>query len=504
VPVLPRILTATAAASAAAVLSLTAASAAIAAPAASAVPSARTSVTVPLAAAGRPGLTGTPITLANKTEFSGYDAAMDASGRAYIGWISDSGSGRKVSLCTLPRGATSCAGGIQTIASLGTSSAEGLRVLVTPAGHVTLIWMHDTTASENGPQGSEITIATSQAGGPLSAAADVATAPSFGSMLDAVTGPGGNIWVVTQPSGATSNLQVRPGLSNAPVTVHAPYLVGSALLAFSGSTAVLAVDKAGAITLPVSYASNTGSHWSAFRKVAHSWTSDAGFGLARTTRGVRLIATVDNADYFPVVSRWTSAGFSRPVAAGDHNSCSPSSHDTVADASGRLADVSVECSDLAIANLTDTLHSAVFRFDVHGTFAGGAPQLTTAPSGRGWVAWSIESTTQNKLLVAPLLLPGRIVTVTKSAGGNRVTLSGPDSCLPPVDLGVGVKGSPAAHWRVAGRTLRLGASTLHGTTLHGSSLTPGKKYTLTGSVAFANGGSRRTVTASLTFRSCPK
>jgi hypothetical protein len=249
-----RIRTATVAAGAAAVLSLAAGPAALAAgPAA-------LDATNPVATTA--GLTGSPITLVNKAEFSGYDAATDASGKAYIGWIADTGAGRKVSLCTLPRGARSCAGGIRTVDSLGDSSAQGLRVLVSADGQVTLVWFHDTVASQNGPQGSEIAIATSQSGGPLSAPHDIATAPSFGSMLDATLGPNGTIWTVTQPSGATSKLQIRPGLSSAPVTITAPYFVGAARLRFSGSTAVLAVQKAGAITLPVSYASKTSGAWS--------------------------------------------------------------------------------------------------------------------------------------------------------------------------------------------------------------------------------------------------
>jgi hypothetical protein len=52
--------------------------------------------------------------------------------------------------------------------------------------------------------------------------------------------------------------------------------------------------------------------------------------------------------------------------------------------------------------------------------------------------------------------------------------------------------------------LRLGGTTLHSGTLRGGSLTPGKSYTLTGKVTFAGGGSRRTVTATLKFRACPK
>ncbi len=99
-PVSIRNLTVTVAASAAAVLSLAAGPAALAAG-----PAAHDAIDQPAAAATAAGLTGTPFTLVNNAEFSGYDAATDASGKSYIGWIGDTGSGRKVPLCTLPRGA---------------------------------------------------------------------------------------------------------------------------------------------------------------------------------------------------------------------------------------------------------------------------------------------------------------------------------------------------------------------------------------------------------------
>ncbi len=332
-----RTLTATAAAGAAVMLALTASQAALAAGADA--PQALAQATP---AAAEPGLTGKPIALANNEEFSGYDAATSKSGTAYVGWIGDANAGRKVFLCTLPRGATRCAGGVQSVASLGVSSAAGLRVLITPGGQVTLVWFHDTVASENGPQGSAIATATATAGGQLSASHDVATAPSFGLMQDAVVGPGGTIWVVTQvEQGAVHKLQIRPGFASPPVTIGTPYSVGVARLAFSGSTAVLVIDKGGAISDPVSFASKkAGGTWSAFRKVAHTWTSDADFGLTSTPHGVRLLATVDNASYHPVVSRWTGGSFSRPSLTGDTNNCSPSSHDPAGDTSGRLADVS--------------------------------------------------------------------------------------------------------------------------------------------------------------------
>jgi len=85
-----------------------------AAQAASRAPAGQATVT---AAAVQAGLAGPKITVANNEEFSGYDLATGPNGTAYLGWIGDTGSGRMVHLCTLPRGATRCAGGVATISS---------------------------------------------------------------------------------------------------------------------------------------------------------------------------------------------------------------------------------------------------------------------------------------------------------------------------------------------------------------------------------------------------
>jgi len=65
-----------------------------------------------------------------------------------------------------------------------------------------------------------------------------------------------------------------------------------------------------------------------------------------------------------------------------------------------------------------------------------------------------------------------------------------------------VTGSPAPHWRVVSRSLRLGGKALS-STLNGASLAAGVSDTLSGRVVFGDGGARRTVTAELTFRTCP-
>ncbi len=404
----------------------------------------------------------------------------------------------------LPPGARGCAGGVKTVAAPISASANGLTVLVTPGGLVTLVWDHTTDASEGGPQGDEIATATAQGTGPLSAATDMATAPSFGAMLDATFGPNGSIWVVTE-QGSDKVIQVREGLGGAlrqsedPVANRrGPDQVRREYRSHR--------DPEGRGDLGkhrVHHASVTVRSLK-FRKQPHTWPSDSNIGLTNSRSGIRMVVSEPNASYHPESWSWTGNGFGRPTLTGDFNNCSPTSHDLVSDASGRVADVSTECGDLAIVNMADTRHSGVARFSIHGhTFAGGTAQITTTPRGKGWVVWGEESSVADKLFAAPVLLPGLTVTASKTARSNHLTLSGPASCLPPVAIKVGVKGKPARNWHVASSTLKLGNSVLHSAVLNGGSLTPGKVYTLTGTVHFTGSGAHVTLTASLSFRTCP-
>ncbi len=170
---------------------------------------------------------------------------------------------RQVHLCTLTAGSRACKGGVQTIDAIGDSSAHDLHVFTTPGGKVTLVWAHDTDASESGPQGSEIATATSQAGGKLSPGTDQATSPSFGTMLDAGMAPNGQIWVLSEKSVA-GGLQVRPGLNNPFVNLKTPYGVGAARVAFNHGTPVIVIQKAGAISAPVAYTSFRNGKFAAF------------------------------------------------------------------------------------------------------------------------------------------------------------------------------------------------------------------------------------------------
>jgi hypothetical protein len=454
------------------------------------------------------GLVGSPILLQDNAQFDGYDVATDGAGNAYIGWIANTdpndGASRAVHLCTLHPGGTSCVGGIQVIDALDSSGAEGLRVLATSAGAVTLVWFHDTSpGSISGPRGGEIAIATSQSGGPLTGPTDVADAPSFGQLLDAEYGPGGALWTVAEVGVGTSSIEVREGVQNPQQTVATPYSVGSAQLAFAGTTPVIAIQQYGSVTAALATAHGVGGGFSGFTNVAHTWTADGNAALLATRSGVRLMASEDDADYFPVVAKWTGAGFAKPHLTGDHNACAPNSHDLATDASGRLADVADECGQITVSNLPATTTAGVVRFSARGIVASGTPQIATTPRGHAFVAWSVESSTSNRLYVGRVLLPGLTTAASRISGKGRVTVSGPASCQPASTFAVAVKGSATKGWRVATATLALGGKTLvSSTTIDGSKLTPNTVYALVGRVVFTKAGLSRVGTETLKFRSC--
>jgi len=458
------------------------------------------------AATGHPaGVVGSPFTIANVVSFAGYDVAANSAGTAYIGWISTTGADttRTVHLCRLPVGATSCTGGIQTIDSLGASSASGLQVVVTGSDLVHLIWFHDTPDSLNGPHGSAIAEATAQDGTNLSAAHDVVTdAPSFGALLGAVRGPNGTIWTVTYAGLPTQSVEVRAGLSAASVPVHTPYGVGYAQLAFAGGKPVLVVEKYGSIGEAPHYSSrSSGGSWSAFHAVAHTWAVGTNAAVATSGHGLRLVTGVDNASYRPAISKWTGSGFTARQLTADDNPCAPSSHDGTADASGRFLDVSWECHDVTVTNYPDAFHAAIVRFAVSNT-PTATPQIASGTRGIATVAYSTETATGQVLRAAHVRLPDNSYTVRHSGVGGQVSVTGPRSCLPPVNAHIGWTHRPASGWSVQRGTLRLNGNVITKTTLDGAGLTAGKAYKLTGSAVFGRNGNRKTVTATLKFTTC--
>jgi hypothetical protein len=501
----PRAVLAVAVATALATTSLAVTGASSVVPTALSAPAAPAAPAVHSVAAGKPGLAGRAITLASKVSFDGdgraYSIAADRSGKTYVAWISSSvftSGGRQVHLCTLLLHATSCKGGIQTLTPIDAPTSAGIRLLVTPGGAVTIVWYH-TSGS-----GGEIAEATSQSGGPLSAEHDVASAPANGFLLDAELAHDGSVWTVAEPSSASS-LEIRAGVSNPPTTVHTPYHVGYAQLAFSGSTPILAITKNAFVTVPAAFAYRRSGTWTSFKNVAGTGTAGVNLDLVHTTSGVRLITDIGDAGYTPVVAKWNGHGFTHRIPTGD--TCVLGWHDAATDASGRLVDVSSECETITVSNFGAGSHPAILRFSPHGSTEGGQPQIASVPRGYAWVAWSTVAVSTApadgaKLQVVLVRLPGVHRRVTHRGRHGSVTVTGPLSCLPADTISVSVKGHPKHGWRVASHKLLLGRKKL-GSSLNGASLKAGKTYSLKGSVVFSSGSSHETVSATLKFRSCP-
>jgi hypothetical protein len=473
----------------------------LAAPAVSAAASTHGPV---LAAAPGPGLIGSPIDLTDQGQFDGYDIAMTADGTSYVGWISAApNSDRVVHLCIVAAGQLACQGGIRSTPSLGASSAEGLRVL-TQAGHVELVWFHDTAASVDGPRGGRIAGSIVDSDGNLGAAVDFINAPSFGALLDAEIGPDHDVWTASVGPAGARPIEVVDGLGS-PTLATTPWAnVGFAKLAFAGSTPVIAATSYGAITTPVAVASEANGTWSAFAPVGGTWPVATDIGLTETSSGLRLVTSTANSTYHFVVAKWNGTAFAKPTLTGDTNNCSPSSHDTTTDASGRLADVSVECNQIAVANAPQTTGAAIVRIPTRGTVASGLPQIATTPRGRALVAWSVlNADNSDRLYLAAVQLGDLTTSKKQSVAAGSVTVTAPVSCLPAVGVPVGVTARAASGWRVGSRNLRLNGATFTARVLNGAALTPGATYTLTGQAGFAKGSHTARTSVALTFRACP-
>jgi hypothetical protein len=338
--------------------------------------------------------------------------------------------------------------------------------------------------------------------GVLSPSAAVADAPSNGLLFDVVPGPDGQLWVVTRSdSGSGHVLQVRQGLAGVPQALSAPWMVGKASLAFAGSKPILLVAQYGAIAGELHYAS--GVPWTGFAPIPKTWTLSEYNDLVTTKKGVRMIGSEDNANYRPVVGRWTGSKFSTPRLIGDNQSCPALTHDLVTDSSGRMADVSERCGKIGIYNLPDTKNAGIAQFSSGGTIAGG-PQITTTSRGHGWVAWSIlSSPAGTKLLVRPVRLPALMKEKSASEKGNQVTVRGPVSCLPVVTIRAKVKTNPANGWNLVSRQLKLDGDDV-GTSvkIDGQKLAEGSKHVLLGKGVFKKGGQTVTVTKKLKFTAC--
>jgi hypothetical protein len=433
-----------------------------------------------------------------------YDVATNTAGTAFIGWISSTttSSDRTIHLCKLPIGATSCTGGIQTIPA-GITLADDLFVLVTGDDVVHLVWRHDVFNSPNGA----IAEATALHGLNLSAPQDVVNdAAGLHYLLDAQVDPdGGAIWTVGYAGPPTQSVQVRSNLTGAlPTSVPTPYPVGYAQIAFTGylsGAPVLAVENYGSIGTAVHYATRSGGVWSSFHAVAHTWAVGTNAVLKASRHGLRVVTGVNDARYRPVISKWTGTGFTARQLTADGNSCSPASHDGWADLSERLLDVSWECNELTVTNYADAFHAAIVRLPVTGTTTQ-APQIASGIRGIASVAYSVQTSNGDALRFVHVRLPDSTQTITKTGFGGRVTVTGPRSCLPPVNVHIDWTHRPATNWTFESGALRLDGNIVSGSTLDGATLTPGNQYTLIGTAVFGRGSDRNTVQTSLTFRVC--
>lgn len=475
------------------------------APGAPAAPAERSSSAAP-AAGGRtqPGPTGGAIVVEDIDQLAGFDLDTDAGGTSYLGWISAAADHlRKVHLCVLPKRATACSGGVRTIAltAESASTSSGLQVIATGVGAATLVWFHDTVASQSGPSGGRLATAT-YSGGVLSGPVDVGVAPSYGSLFDVADDTTGALWAVVSDGVVQPGLQVRQGLSGTPTPLTAPWGVGHAWLAFAGSTPIVAVDRYGSISEPIRYTRKTTS-WSPFAKVPNTWNVGQA-GMVGTRRGVRLIASEGNPGYRPVVSVFANGAFGTGKLIGDRSSCAPSSHDLVTDVSGRVADVGNECGKITVANLANTTRAGLVRFSAGGTVAGQDPQITTMGRGDGWVAFGVLSTTGIKLKAVPVMLPALTTKKGKTGAAGKVTVRGPASCLPAVQAPVGVGAKPASGWKVKSKSLKLDGNAVSGSSINGAGLAAGSAHTLTGIAKFSRPGhSTATVKVNLSFTACP-
>jgi hypothetical protein len=465
------------------------------------------------------GPTGQTLTLEDNADLHGFDVAMGSDGSAYVGWISSIGgsANRRVRLCRIPPGSLSCAGGIQSSESFGATSAEGLRVLTNQAsGGVSLVWFHDTPGSPSGPNDGAIAIANVGAGGLFGSSYDVGPAPSFGQLLDADYDADGQLWTLTETSITAPVQQVLirlvtdSGRDCATGDPSSHFSKGR--LGFASGDPIAVLSSYGTVADPLSYIASTG----AFEQgcigadIAHTWTAAGAFDVGTRGGSAHLVASVDNASYAPQAGTWSlrdqpqwKNAFAPWTATGDTGACAPTSHDLYSDASGRFADVSFECSKLAVANQPTGRRAAIVRFPVGGTPAGTDPQIASTPRGRAVVVWAriVDSTTGVSLVVRRATLPALTTTKTARGAMGSVKVSGPASCLPAVDAPATITAKPATGWKVTGRILKLDGRDV--SVVHGASLSANGVHTLVGRATFAKGRTQKTVTARLRFLTCP-
>jgi hypothetical protein len=453
-----------------------------------------TTVASPVPGPQGPGIVLVQFAQQDRFSGGGFAAVSDGQGDTFVSWTNFSKKGG-VFVCTLRTGSSNCLNGTQVSTSTEASPAPGTDIHLL-AGHrsVRVLWFDDSDG------GASVQEATATAGGVPSTSHALEKGVSAGALMDARTGPGGHIWTLTANGDGTHLQLAKDGVVVAGPAV--PWAVGYAQLAFAAGTAVIAVQKAGSLSTPVDYAWDAGAGWTALRPLAGTWSVGYAPGLTQTGAGLRLVTATADASYKPVVSRWTGHGFSAASPIGDTNNCAPNSAQAASDASGRLTDVTNECGVITVDNMPTTSRAAIFRFPAKGTITT-MPTLATLASGRGWVVYALQNSSDyDQLLAVPVLLPALTSSVATSSVAGTVRVAGPVSCLPVVTTPVAVNASGAGHWQVLSKALKLSGEA-QGTVLNGARLRPGASYKLVGTVTFGDGQRRLTAKAVLDFKACP-
>lgn len=460
----------------------------------------------PAHAAG--GVTGAAITIQHGVTLSGYDIATTPDGTTYVGWIGNDSGTREFRACVLPRGATSCRGGVLSAPVAGTTTARDLHAVVS-GSQVMFVWIEQPLLS-SAEFGGDFGTATVAADGTVTTGALVG-APTNGTLSDVVLSPRGSVLLAAiGSSDYVDHAYLYQVGQPTPHTFVRPYFIGNAQVADNGHQIVFTTSPYGSVTGRVSVArSATGATWSGFSAVAHSITLGGTERLQRAGSRIMLVAGSDLL-YYPAYDwSWSGSSFGSPVRSGDSNDIS--TIDATSDASGRLATVDSEVGALVVSNFGSTRKAARFRIPVADTYAGGPAQVSTSPSGAGWVVYSVqrEGTTGQFLIARPIRLSALTRTVTRHAKAGKLTLTGPASCLPAVSVGVGVKTHPAHHWKRHGHTLRLNGHRV-GKAINGAALKPATRYTLKATATFVKNKSHKgkkhkvhkTVRLSLVFTTC--
>jgi hypothetical protein len=433
-----------------------------------------------------------PAAVFNGTYLREHDVALAANGSAYLAWGSSDGT---VSVCELRAGSAPCVGGVRSTSALG--DPRQLEVGVS-GGVVRLVWMYDTDASVSSPTGARLATTTVQPDGSLAPATVAAEAPSFGSMLSATVAPDGRMWAVVQPGAGQTGLVLYPGLTT-PTPVATPYWVGDARLAFgSAGEGALAISQYGTITSPIAAARLSGGVVGGFSDVGGTWNA-SGFGLTASSKGIRLVASRNDASYRTVVSTWDGARFGRTTTVGD-KACTAAGHDLSTDDTGRLVDAFGGACGTGVTHVAGT-DAATATLASGGTQHAG-PQVATTPSGLAWLAWAVEGDggAFDKLLVAPVGLPPVLGETRKRTPSATLTLSRPVGCLPPAKARLALKVKPARGWRKVRQTLTLdGRRTSR---VDGGRLEPGTAHKVVGTAVVARGRTSRTVKVTARIRTC--